>query len=326
MNAVFEPGNGATRPPFMGKILVTGGAGFIGSTLVDRIVAAGADVVVLDDLSLGSRANLSRSEPRIRVIVDRVENLAAHHAALAGVETVVHLAAQISGYDSLREPRTYVDANVGGLLTVLETMRAIGAKRIVFASSATVYGDASGATLRESDLPRPITTYALTKLAGEHLLRMYGGLWGFTHTSLRLFNVYGPRQSPDHPYANVTCKFTHAAARGLGVKLYGDGEQSRDFVFVDDVVDAFVRALEPTPSGVYNVGTGAETSIRTLLETVQQASETKLEVEQCPPWPNDVRSVRADLTLLERELGLHPRTPLVDGLRRTFDYFRSAAR
>jgi UDP-glucose 4-epimerase len=231
----------------MGKVLVTGGAGFIGSTLVDRLVASGTEVVVVDDLSLGSRTNLARSSSRVKLIVDRVESLAAYRADLEGVETVVHLAAQISGYDSLREPRMYFDANVGGLLTVLETMRAIGAKRIVFASSATVYGEGTGAPLRETDPPHPITTYALTKLAGEHLLRMYGGLWGFTHTSLRLFNVYGPRQSPDHPYANVTCKFTHAAARGLGVKLYGDGEQSRDFVFVDDVVDAFVRVGCPLP-------------------------------------------------------------------------------
>lgn len=307
----------------MSKILVTGGAGFIGSHLVDRLVRGAAETIVLDDLSLGSKRNLAQSEPHVRLIVDQVENLGAHREALAGVDTVVHLAAQISGYDSLRDPRGYLDANVGGLLTVLETMRAIGARRILFASSATVYGDSEGASRLETDLPRPITTYALTKLAGEHILRMYGPLWGFTHTSLRLFNVYGPRQSPDHPYANVTCKFTHAAARGLPVKLYGDGEQSRDFVYVDDVVDVLVRALEPTPSPIYNVGTGHETTIRSLLATVENVADRRLEVERCPPWPNDVRSIRADVSLLSSEIGTQPRTTVADGLRRTFEYFRS---
>ena len=306
----------------MARVLVTGGAGFIGSHLVERLVARGDEVVVLDDLSLGSRANLASVASRARILVDSVTSLPKLRPELEGIDTVVHLAALISGYDSLEHPRAYLDANVGDLLTVLETMRAIGARRIVLASSATVYGDSTGIAKREGDLPMPITTYALTKLADEHLLRMYGPLWGFTHTSLRLFNVYGPRQSPDHPYANVTCKFAHAAANGLPVKLYGDGAQSRDFVYVDDVVDALVRALEPTPGHVYNVGTGVETSIRALLDTVQEVSDTRLVVEHCPPWPNDVRSVRADVSALARDLGIRASTPLADGLRRTVEHFR----
>lgn len=310
----------------MSRILITGGAGFIGSHLSDRLVASGHEVTVLDDLSSGTTQNLAASIDRVRLIRDRVENIGAHLDSLDGVRTVVHLAASISGYDSLKDPHGYLAANVTGLLTVLEAMRAIGAKRIVFASSATVYGNAPGEARRETDVPKPITTYALTKLAGEHLLSIYGPLWQFTHTSLRLFNVYGPRQSPEHPYANVTCKFTHAAATARQVKLYGDGEQSRDFVFIDDVVDVFVRALEATPSELYNVGTGTATSIRSLLTAVERVAREPLVVERCPPWPNDVRSVRADVTTLGRELGIRPATSLDDGLARTVEHFRKAAR
>jgi UDP-glucose 4-epimerase len=307
----------------MQKVLVTGGAGFIGSHLVDRLVAAQIPVVVLDDLSFGTRMNLERHGSKVELVVDRVERVGALLEALRGVDTVVHLAAQISGHDSLVEPEQYVAANVGGLLTLLRAMRELRCTRIVFASSATIYGQVGGEARRESDLPAPLTPYGLSKLAGEHLLRIYAPLWGFSHTSLRLFNVYGPRQSPMHPYANVTCKFAHAAAKKLPVVLYGDGLQARDFVFVDDVVDAFVRALEPTPSDVYNVGSGSEVSILELLDAVQRIGGASLEVEHRPAWPNDVRSVRADSSRLQRELRLRPRTPLDVGLLRTIESFGS---
>lgn len=308
----------------MAKILITGGAGFIGSHLADVLVARGDEVVVLDDLSLGKRENLAQLEGRIEFIKDDVANLAAHATKLSGVTRIVHLAALISGYDSLSQPDAYVKANITALLRVLEFAKTRPGARIVFASSSTVYGNADGALCVETMLPAPVTLYALTKLAGEHLLEMYRGLYGYEYCALRLFNVYGPRQNPHHPYANVTCKFSHAAAGEGRVKLYGTGEQTRDFVAVDDVVRAMVRALEPTPSRLYNVGTGKDFSIKTLLSTVEKVASRKLEVEQLPPWSNDIKAIRADVKRAKQELGLEAQTSLEEGLRRTVEFFRAA--
>ena len=308
----------------MTKVLVTGGAGFIGSHVVERFVARGDDVTVLDDLSSGSRAHLRAVSDRITFLEDRVENIAAHAAALEGTRIVVHLGALISSYDSLVEPRRYVDANIGGLLELLALVRTWPSAHVVFASSSTVYGNRPDPVRRETDVPAPINVYALSKLTGEHLLAMYGPLYGFTHTSLRLFNVYGPRQSPTHAYANVTCKFSHAAATGAPVKLFGDGSVTRDFVYVDDVVDAFVEASAgPKPHAVYNVGTGADRSIAALLAEVEQLGGRTLDVERCPPWPNDIIAIRADVDRLRRDFERVPRVGLTQGLAQTIAYFRA---
>jgi nucleoside-diphosphate-sugar epimerase len=151
---------------------------------------------------------------------------------------------------------------------------------------------------------------------------MYAPLYGYEHVCLRLFNVYGPRQNPDHPYANVTCKFAHAAARGAPVTLYGDGKQTRDFVFVDDAVEAFIRVSNPTQARVYNVGTGQDAAIGHLLHLVQELSGARLKVDQCPPWPNDIRAIRADVSLLARDTGFQPRVSLAQGLLRTIEFFQ----
>jgi UDP-glucose 4-epimerase len=307
----------------MARILVTGGAGFIGSHLCDALVARGDEVFVLDNLSLGRRENLAPLGDRVTIIHDDVANVAKHADQLAGVTHIVHLAALISGYDSLHQPDAYVRENVTALLRVLEFAKSLQRPRLVFASSSTVYGNTDGVTCVETNLPAPVTLYALTKLAGEHLLEMYRGLYGYEYCALRLFNVYGPRQNPHHPYANVTCKFSFAAAGDGRVKLYGDGKQTRDFVSVDDVVRAVVRVLEPTPSRLYNVGTGTDASIATLLSTVEAVAERKLEVEQLPPWSNDIRAIRADVTRAARELGFSAQTSLEVGLRRTVRFFRS---
>lgn len=307
----------------MARVLVTGGAGFIGSHLVDRLVARGDEVVVVDDLSTGFEANLAASRSRVTFIRDRVENIAAHAAELGPLTHIVHLAAMISSHDSLKSPDLYLDANLKGLLRVLELSRHLGRPRVVFASSSTVYGVRTEPTCREQDLPAPFNVYALTKLAGEHLLAMYQDLLGYDFCVLRLFNVYGPRQNPNHAYANVTCKFAHAAAKGLPVTMYGDGHQTRDFVFVADVVSAFVRALEPTQSKLYNVGTGQDASIAMMLETVQRVSGTQLKVDRQPPWTNDIRAIRADVSRLRSEFRLPPLTELAVGLARTWEYFRS---
>src|ERR1022692_546538 len=215
----------------MAKILVTGGAGFIGSHLCDHLVGAGHQVIVLDDLSSGKLRNIRQLQGKVRFIHDSVLNLPAYADVLAGVTRVYHLAGLISGYDSLRNPDEYLDVNLRGLLRVIELSKSasdiriifassstvygnqLGASccesdiRIIFASSSTVYGNQLGASCCESDYPAPMTVYALSKCVGEHLLDMYSSMYGFSYVCLRLFNVYGSRQSLDHPYANVTCKF-----------------------------------------------------------------------------------------------------------------------
>jgi UDP-glucose 4-epimerase len=233
------------------------------------------------------------------------------------------LAALISGYESLKEPDAYLRANVQGLLRVIEACRTLDRPRIVFASSSTVYGIEGDGARSESTPPRPMTMYALSKLIGEQMLEMYRELVGYDDVSLRLFNVYGPRQRPDHPYANVTCRFSHAAAHGEPVTLYGNGSQSRDFVFVTDVVDALLRVAMPAPSRIYNIGTGRDTTLLTLLDTIERIGGYRLEVARREPWLNDIRTMRADVSKMHEELGIKTETTLRDGLEHTIAWFRN---
>jgi UDP-glucose 4-epimerase len=303
--------------------LVTGGAGFIGSHLVDALLAADHRVTVLDNFCSGKRENLADAKGDLRVIGGDIRSIGDHAEAIGPVDGIIHLAALISGYDSLADPDAYEDVNIRGLQRVIEYAAANSVKRIVFASSSTVYGNREGVVLAETVPPEPLTVYALTKLTGEHLLRLYGNMHGFSHCSLRLFNVYGPRQATDHPYANVTCKFSHAAANGLPVKLFGDGEQSRDFVFVDDVVRAFMAVLEDSAEEIYNVGTGRTAKINDLIGELGQISGKPLSTEQCPPWPNDIRSIQADTSRFASEFGFAPEVGIGEGLARTVEFFRT---
>ena len=307
----------------MAKILVTGGAGFIGSHLCDRLVGEGHQVIVLDDLSSGRLRNIRQLQGKVRFIHDSVLSLPAYADVLAGVTRVYHLAALISSYDSLRNPDEYLDVNLRGLLRVIELSQRAPEVRIIFASSSTVYGNQSGAFCRESDYLAPMTVYALSKCAGEHLLAMYSSMYGFSYVCLRLFNVYGSRQSPDHPYANVTCKFSAAAACGAPILLYGDGEQSRDFVFVDDVVRALLLVADASAERIYNVGTGTDTKINQLVTALESLAGSHLTVTKMPAWPNDIREIRADVARLQKEFGFRPSVNISEGLRRTVDWFRS---
>ena len=305
--------------------LVTGGAGFIGSHICDALLRDGQRVAVLDNFRSGKRSNLPRASGDLTIIEGDVRELDGFAGRIGQVDAVVHLAALISGYDSLSAPDEYVDVNVRGLLRVIEFATARGVPRIVFASSSTVYGNQAGVPLTETTAPEPLTVYALTKLAGEHLLRLYGAMHGLTHCSLRLFNVYGPRQAPDHPYANVTCKFSHAAAHGLPVNLYGDGEQSRDFVYAADVVRAFMAVLDQSDASIYNVGTGHTARINQLIDELEQIGGRALEVKRQAPWPNDIRSIRASIDRFAAEFGFRPEVPLSEGLRRTVEFFQEEA-
>ena len=306
------------------SFLVTGGAGFIGSHLCEALLADGHRVVVLDNFCSGKRENLAGIDRGLTLIDGDIRSIADHAEEIGKVDTIIHLAALISGYDSLSDPDAYDDVNLRGLTRVIEYAARTGAGRIVFASSSTVYGNQAGIALTESAAPAPLTVYALTKLAGEHLLSLYGKMHGFTHCSLRLFNVYGPRQATDHPYANVTCKFSHAAAIGLPVQLYGDGDQSRDFVYVGDVVRAFMVVLDRSDETTYNVGTGVTASINELIDQLGRICGTPLVVEQREAWANDIRSIQADTSRFAAEFGFRPETNLGEGLARTVAFFRDA--
>ena len=310
----------------MTKILVTGGAGFIGSHLCDHLVRDGHELVVVDDLSSGKLSNIAHLEDRITFIHDSVINLRVHADVLEGITRIYHLAALISGYDSLRTPDNYIDINLHGLLRVIELAQQNSGTRIIFTSSSTIYGNRSNALCQELDRAAPMTVYALSKYAAEHLLSIYSRVYGFSYVCLRLFNVYGPRQSPHHPYANVTCKFSAAAAYAAPIQLYGDGEQSRDFVFVDDVVRALLLVLDTSVERIYNVGTGTVTKINQLIDQLERLSGSRLAVMKMPPWPNDVRSSRADIARLQSEFGFHPSIGITDGLGRTVDWFRGQPR
>lgn len=308
----------------MGRVLVTGGAGFIGSHLCEALANRGHSVVVVDNLSSGHAANLSPVANRVEFIQADVRDVDMYRYALEGVTTVYHLAALISSQDSLREADDYMQQNALGTLRVLEALPERRGVRVMFASSSTVYGVRPEARVMEQHVPAPVTPYALSKLASEHLLRMYGSVMGFSSVCLRLFNVYGPRQSPDHAYANVTCKFAKAAATDGRVLLYGDGEQTRDFIFVSDVVRAFVAAGETaTASHVYNVGSGEQTSIRGLVNLLGTMRDGGLRVDQRAPWPNDIRAIEADCDLAKAEWGFRAEVSLKDGLRQTVEYFRA---
>ncbi|MER9565899.1 NAD-dependent epimerase/dehydratase family protein [Mesorhizobium sp. M0571] len=307
----------------MSSYLITGGAGFIGSHLCDILLARGDRVVVVDNFLSGKRQNLPAAHPNISVLNGDIRDIAKFRSEIGDVDAIVHLAALISGYDSLRTPDEYVDVNVTGLQRVIDFAATQRIRRIVFASSSTVYGNTDLSSIDESITPAPVTVYAASKLFGEHLLAMYAKLHGYSYCSLRLFNVYGPRQAVDHPYANVTCKFSYAAAHALPIKKFGDGGQSRDFVYIADVVDAFVSVLDETGNGLYNIGTGTSNSINALISELEKITNSTLGVELLDPWPNDVRRIQADTAKYVTTFGRRPKVSLREGLERTVDFFRA---
>ncbi len=309
----------------MKSYLITGGAGFIGSHLGDALLDRGDRIVVLDNFVSGRPTNLPVDNPRLKILAGDVRRIEDHSVEIGEVDAIIHLAALISGYDSLGSPGAYIDVNVSGLQHVIDFAGRRNVARLVFASSSTVYGNAALSPIDEKVIPNPITVYAASKLMGEYLLSMYSNLHGYTYCNLRLFNVYGPRQAIDHPYANVTCKFSHAAANSLPIKKYGDGRQSRDFIYVEDVVNAFVAVLDGKENATYNVGTGHSASINSLIANLEEITGHALQCEVLDPWPNDIRHIEADVGKLIADFGVRPNIELREGLARTVGFFEGVA-
>lgn len=305
--------------------VVTGGAGFIGSHTVDRLLAAGHRVVVLDDFRTGKRANLAQhaGSDRLAVLACDVSHgifapLAPITARWGPVERIVHLAAQVSVVHSVDNPLVDMQVNYGGTLHVLEYARATGVRKVVFASSAAVYGDATVMPIAEDAPTRPVSPYGIDKLASEHALDYYAAVHGVPTTALRFFNVYGPRQDPSSPYSGVISIFTDRARAGRPIVIFGDGGQTRDFVYVGDVVRAIVAALGDAGNRtVANVGTGGEITVLDLARSIVELCGGRSAIEHAPPRAGEIVKSRARVDRLRDVLGIVAETPLRDGLRAT---------
>lgn len=301
------------------EYLVTGGAGFIGSHLVDALIAAGHAVRVLDDFSTGKTANLAQAERSGRLAVTRgdVRDPTAVETAATDVDGIFHLAALVSVPLSLAEPRRSFEINVGGTVNVLEAARANGVRRIVFASSAAVYGDALGPA-REDETPlSPLSPYAVDKLTGERYCALYSRQYGLEAVALRFFNVYGWRQDPGSPYSGVISVFADRLRRRDGVTVYGDGKQTRDFVHVSDVAQALIAAMFVGRTGftVCNIGSGKAVGLEGLLEMLAGIVDWQPPVDRRPARQGDIRHSCADIRRAHELLGYAPRRDLAAGLR-----------
>lgn len=302
------------------RILITGGAGFIGSHLADYFQHK-FEVVVLDNLITGKSSNLDGI--RHRFVLGDINDPAAVAEAIRGVTIVFHLAAMVSVAESMNRPTECVESNSVGLLNLLEAASTEGAKKLVLASSAAIYGDSPQVPKVEHMLPEPMSPYAITKLGGEHFLEMYRREGRINSVSLRFFNVFGPRQDPLSAYAAAVPGFLRKALSGEPITIFGDGEQTRDFVYVRDVVAALVHvATRSELHGVYNVGYGRSTSINRLASDIIRLSGSTSRVEYRPGRPGDVRHSCASIDKL-MSTGFSHVSSLETGLIETLSYFRS---
>jgi nucleoside-diphosphate-sugar epimerase len=309
----------------MATYLVTGGAGFIGSNIVDDLVRAGETVRVLDDFSTGREENLEGVGQQITLYRADIRQLEEIRTAFDGADYVIHLAALSSVARSIDDPIGSNAVNIGGTLNVLVAARDARAKRLVFAASAAVYGDSPALPRVESQMPLPLSPYALTKLSGEYYCRIFTRLFGLEAVALRFFNIFGPRQDPESPYTGVLSKFIVAYLLGETPTIFGDGEQSRDFTYVENVSDAVLRACKaPDAAGkVINVGVGESYTLNQTVAVLNRIFECDVVPKYEPARPGDVLHSRADISLTRQVLGYQPKVLFEEGLRRTVEWYRS---
>jgi nucleoside-diphosphate-sugar epimerase len=309
--------------------LVTGGAGFIGSTLVRRLAKQGGRVRVFDNLSSGRLENLDGLETPAELVRGDLRDAAAVRAAMRGIRHVFHLGALASVQASVDDPATTHEVNATGTLNVLLAARDEGAARVVFSSSASVYGDGPEMPKREDMVPEPLSGYALSKLDGEHQGRIFHGLYGLPVFALRYFNVFGPRQDPASDYAAVIPLFMRAYAAGRQPTIYGDGGQTRDFTFVEDIVSANLACLaapESAAGAVYNVAYGDRVSVNDLARQIAGLAGRPFDPVYAPARPGDIRESQADAARARRVLGWAPAHGFADGLAATWAWFKDRFR
>jgi len=308
------------------RYLVTGGAGFIGSNTVDELVRRGHSVVVLDDLSSGKEENLAEVRNKITFIKGSITDLDAVRKAIQEAEYVLHLAARTSVPRSVKDPIETNRINIDGTLNVLVAARDAKVKRVVFAASSSAYGETPTLPKVETMEPVPISPYGVTKYVGELYAQTFGRCYGLENVSLRYFNIFGPRQDPSSPYSGVLAKFCTAFLEETQPGIFGDGEQSRDFTYVENAVQANLLACEaPNASGkVFNVGTGVRLTLNQILELLGKISGKTLEAKYDPPREGDIRDSLADVTQAREILGYDPQVTFEEGLRRTFEWYKAS--
>ncbi|GMU90956.1 MAG: epimerase [Candidatus Hydrogenedentota bacterium] len=308
----------------MARYLVTGGAGFIGSNLTHSLVIRGDDVLVLDDFSSGNLINLQGVLDEIHLVEGSICDRHLLNRLTQGIDVCFHLAAITSVPRSVDDPWPTNRVNVEGSLNVFLACRAAGVKRIVYASSSSVYGDSAPIPTPESSPLAPISPYGITKAAVDHYARVLTRLYQMEIVGLRYFNVFGPRQNLKSQYAAVIPLFISKMLSGEQPVIYGDGLQSRDFTFVDNVVDANLRAADVrgTVSGVYNIACGESTSVRDLAGLISSLLGAGIEPKFLPPRPGDIARSLADLTAAKRAFGYVPLVAVEEGLRRTIEWYK----
>jgi UDP-glucose 4-epimerase len=298
------------------RFFVTGGAGFLGVALGNRLAEAGHAVHVLDDLSNG---DATRLDSRVAWTQGDVDNVPLLWSLLREVDCVYHLAALVSVPQSILYPRAYTRVNVGGTVSLMEAMRDTGVGRVIFTSSGAIYGQQPRQPVREDDPPRPDSPYAVSKWAAEQYIHTIGDLWGLETVALRIFNAYGPGQSLPVSHAPVVPRFLQQAITGGSIIAFGDGQQTRDYIYVDDVVAALeAAAVAPNLNhAVINVGSGRETSVRELIGEIEKATGKRANVIRNPEKSGGVPHLAADIGRAEELLGFRPKVDLAEGLRLT---------
>jgi nucleoside-diphosphate-sugar epimerase len=312
----------------LSKYLVTGGAGFIGGHITELLVSEGHDVVVFDDFSTGSMANLAAVADKIKIIEADIRDVTAVSDAMRGVDFVIHQAAEVSNTRSVEDPAYVNDVNVCGTLNVLISARDSGAKRVVMASSCAIYGDTGNQAQREDFLPHPLSPYGASKLCGEHYLSVFQQIYGLETVRLRYFNVFGPRQNPNSQYAAAIPKFIDRILDGLELHIYGDGAQTRDFVYVENVARAnYLACTAPKAAGeVFNIASGQSIDINELVRLLRQLAGREVEVLHDPPVVGDIKYSTSDITKARQLLGYRPDVSFAEGLKRTFGYYAAKPR
>ena len=307
-------------------VLVTGGAGFIGSNLVDALLEDGRyRVRVLDNFSTGRRENLVHCRSSIELIEGDIRDMEIVEDAVSGVDCILHQAALPSIPRSVKAPVTSNDVNVGGTLKLLSAAHKAGVRRVVFSSSSSIYGDSEALPKHEGMTPRPMSPYAVTKVAGEHYLKVFADIYGMETLAIRYFNVFGPRQDPTSQYTGVIAKFMEAALDGRGYVVNGDGLQARDFTYIDNVVHANLLALrvDKLEGQALNVACGEKHTLLDLIAAINAAAGVSPTVEFREARLGDIKYSQAAIAEAERTLGYRPQVPFDEGIRRTFEWYSS---
>lgn len=304
------------------KYLVTGGAGFIGSHLVETLLAQGHEVKVFDNFATGKKENLAPFlSPRLEIIHGDISDEPSLQAACVGIDGIFHLAAIVSVQLSIEKPAECSRVNALGTVNVFEAARKAKVPRVVYASSAAIYGDNTRLPLAETETPAPLSPYGMDKWYGENVARLYAHLHSVGSAGMRFFNVYGPRQDPKSPYSGVISIFLEAARQDKELTVFGDGEQSRDFIYVKDIVAALLLAMnhQGNQAAVFNVASGTEITLNQLVETMSRSLQKTIRKKHLPPRSGDIVKSAADIVLIRQRLGFNANHSLAEGLKNTYE-------